>query len=198
MQSTVKIQRHKRQWIKSETISLLIFQRLHLRTPVKRSRCMFTGFVAQVEQQMRLTDETDRKEQRNVGWSRIYMFLMLLQLLFFAMKRVNRALMDSVSINRSICFFFTSCSLPKNWPLFLFKQPVTRHLCVFNQLDEMSYCLSSCSYLKCYITFWEWGTNMPLHICLHTLKNKGASLCHKEPLTYEKPFTKGSLWWITF
>ncbi len=107
---TVKIQRQKRQWIISETIGLLIFQRLHLRTSLKRSRCMFTGFVAQVEQPMRLTDETDRKEQLNVGWSffiyiYIFFFFFLLQLLFFAMERVNRALTDSVSINRTTCFF---------------------------------------------------------------------------------------------
>ncbi len=76
---TVKIQRQKRQWIISETIGLLIFQRLHLRTSLKRSRCMFTGFVAQVEQPMRLTDETDRKEQLNVGWS----FFIYIYIFFF-------------------------------------------------------------------------------------------------------------------
>lgn len=63
---------------------------------------MFTGFVAQVEQPMCLTDEAERKEQQNVG--RIFFFL-LLQLLFLAMERVNRAVTDSVSTKRNACSF---------------------------------------------------------------------------------------------
>lgn len=51
---------------------LTYFQWLHWRTSLQRSRCVFTGFVAQVEQPMCLTDEAERKEQQNVG--RIFFF----------------------------------------------------------------------------------------------------------------------------